>query len=472
MMAENSTIKIACEKYDRMLSPMESFCIQMNSEIPQGTYVQVTVLDSKQNLPEFVVRKALKALSSHHYLMQARVVKAADGSLSYASIENMDDEGDWIQLELLSASSVGDWRSLIAEDLKHPLDMVNGPLWRAKWISCPADGNTFCYVFVIVAIHSIIDGKVGVDLSTNQFLTLVHAILEGKEASLPIKPIFFTYPNDTVFLNVSSETSMKDFPVPWYVRVVGDFGFWIIEKMLKYRRSDTTPLVSTNTNDAFYTFEIDTETSTKLRNLTKHEGVTIHSVLLVLLGNALKDAEKEGLLKQPFSKIIYPIDLRKFNDELHARPLPMGCFTSSGPHSINYHDVSGKHFFNYVRKVKKSVEKHNKVSAAPHMIAFLVHAMNRGKFQDLIAFNNDAITLSNAGDFDNMIQYKIDSNNIVEVVAQYYTLSRGGFFVTTSTVNQKMFFCVSYNPFLITENMLAFFENDIKVALQALIEQL
>jgi acyl transferase domain-containing protein len=77
---------------------------------------------------------------------------------------------------------------LIQEETRQPLDLIEGPLWRASLIRLAADRH-----LLLIYIHHIIADAASMEIFASELSQIYSAIREGKSPSLP--PLPFQYPD-------------------------------------------------------------------------------------------------------------------------------------------------------------------------------------------------------------------------------------------------------------------------------------
>lgn len=215
----------------------------------------------------------------------------------------------------------------------------------------------------------------------------------------------------------------------------------------------------------YFPFEIDSESSKGFTGFCKANSLTVHSVLVTLLGNSLKSMEKEYPgLKGSFGKIINPIDLRKFDTRLGKSPMPLGCYVSAELTNIPDHfDVSEKkRFLAYASQLCKTVSKANKAPSNLSLYSVMAYVIELNKMKELVKAIGDAAGLSNLARIDDMVISEDD--DAVKLVGQYFTVSmlQPFLFISTLSFKGKMFFCVAFDDKWITEDFVVSLSKRLK----------
>ena len=321
----------------------------------------------------------------------------------------------------------------------------HGPLWKAVWVTCSNDTDINSYMLIFICTHAIIDAKSAVDLFANQFLPILNDLHSGKEPNLLAKPIYLSLSMEQTLLNSSeSETSVAEYPVPWYIKAGINCILW---KNRVFGSQDKKPSIRVVEEEmsgeapCHYPFVVDIDTI-KLKNLCKKNSVTVHSILLICLHNALKKAEnKFEELRIPVNKVNYPIDLRRFNNSLRTSPMPLGCFVTNNKQSMRPVDINeNKRYFQYAQVITKSVQSRITPTFPPSFFAKVAYCIRNGKMNEMLKEVGEFISLSNLGNCDSIVKMNTGS---VKLVGQYFSgLIEKGLYISTSTLNGCMFFFV------------------------------
>ena len=195
----------------------------------------------------------------------------------------------------------------------------------------------------------------------------------------------------------------------------------------------------------------------------------MHSVLVVLLGNAFRNAAKEFPSCTFDGNINFIIDLRKFNKELSTSPFPLGSYTSHS--KIKYQETNtndkGK-CFEFCRKVNSEVKKNNKPEtsvALASVFNYLIKSMDLNEFMDYFK----VVTLSNGGNFN----FDFESTSGVTIQEQYFSVSipDKAVFITTLTYNGAMFFCIGLDCKWFSKRFADFIADDLRKSINFLVNE-
>ena len=466
---------ITCTSNGRMLSVSEALNWEINqTESQVGTYFHVNILESIHPVTDYLVRKSLYELTKLHFFLKANAPKDSDGNYFFTEMTDLDENMKWIPLNCINAESTSDWVTIVTNNLKTRIDFEHGPLWKTVWVTCSNDTDINSYMLIFICAHSIIDAKSAVDLFANQFLPILNDLLSGKEPNLLTKPIFLSLSMEQIFLNSSeSETSAAEYPVPWYIKAAINFILW---KSRVFSSQDKRPSFRvveeemSGETPCHYPFVVDVDTI-KLKNLCKKNSVTVHSILLICLHNALKKVENkfEGF-RIPHNRLYYPIDLRRFNDSLCTSPVPLGCFVGNNKQNMRPVDISeNRRYFQYAKAITKSVQSQISPTFPRLMLAAVSYLIRDGKIKEMFEGlgMSEMITLSNLGNCDSIVKINTGS---VKLVGHYFSVSmREGFFISTSTLNGCMFFCIAADSRWCSQEFMKFLSDEITESIKALV---
>jgi amino acid adenylation domain-containing protein len=209
-------------------------------------------------LDEHALEIALSSLVARHESLRTRFV-AEDGAPL-----RVIDPAETFALVRVDAESEGVVTELVSREALRPFDLAKGPLFRATLIRLSPEEH----VLVLVMHHVVSDGwSMGVLMRELSSLYASHH--EGSASTLPELPIGYA-----------------DFAVWERLQSAG------LEKQLSYwkTRLEELPILNLPTDrprpavlssaGALHAFELDAETTSKLRSLARREGSTLHMTLL------------------------------------------------------------------------------------------------------------------------------------------------------------------------------------------------
>ena len=477
-MAEPSNnVTVRCKAEERLLSSVEVMYIKMGNLIPPATYYfHVNVLHSEKKIAEDFVRKSLFEVSKLHMLLQAKCLFTDTEDYLFQRVPQFGQDSKWINIRSIDVTSKDEWLSIVTEDLKTPFAISEGPLWRVLWLTVSSEDAGFNYILVFISSHAIIDFRSCMDLIHTQFLPLLNDLLKGNEfQSIHEDSIMLAYPAEKIYLNGINESnySHMKFEIPWYVKAPLDFGLWLRKKGLflpevkpKCREfDDLNPKISVG----HFPFSIEKTQTRKFAQVCKKNNISVHSVLVVLLGNAFRNAAKEFPSCTFDGNINFIIDLRKFNKELSTSPFPLGSYTSHS--KIKYQETNtndkGK-CFEFCRKVNSEVKKNNKPEtsvALASVFNYLIKSMDLNEFMDYFK----VVTLSNGGNFN----FDFESTSGVTIQEQYFSVSipDKAVFITTLTYNGAMFFCIGLDCKWFSKRFADFIADDLRKSINFLVNE-
>lgn len=135
------------------------------------------------------LRKALFIWIKIHKLLQATTYRFCDQKTKKPRIDlpkyfvtmekNIEDYNNFEFIE--NSANTKDYISLTESELKTPLDFINGPLWRMKFLKINEnmESDKTKYALVLTISHSISDGRNSFSIIT-QFLNILDKVLRGK----------------------------------------------------------------------------------------------------------------------------------------------------------------------------------------------------------------------------------------------------------------------------------------------------
>lgn len=477
MSEASNNVTVQCKAEERLLSSVEVMYIKLgNLNPPTSLYFHVNVLHSEKKIAEDLVRKSLFEVSKLHMLLQAKCVLTDTEDYLFQRVPQFSQDSKWINIQSIDVTSKDEWLSTVTEDLKTPFEISEGPLWRVLWLTVRSEDAGFNYILVFVSSHAIIDFRSCMDLIHTQFLPLLNDLIKGNEfQSIHEDSIMLAYPAERVYLNGIKESNYSHikFEIPWYVKAPLDFGLWLQKKGFflpevkpKCREfDDLNPKLSLN----HFPFSIEKTQARKFGQVCKKNNVSVHSVLVVLLGNAFSNATKEFPSCTFDGNISFIIDLRKFNKELSTSPYPLGSYTSRS--NIKYQETNTSDkvkFFEFCRKVNSEVKKNNRPETSVTLASvfnYLMKSMDFNKFMDFFK----VVTLSNGGNFN----FDFESTSGVTLQEQYFSVSLPDktAFITTLTYNGTMFFCIGLDCKWFSKRFAQFIADDLRKSINYLVNE-
>ena len=297
----------------------------------------IGIIQSTTRLQERHVATALKLLAHNQEALQMRILP-----LDY----ELDNPTDFkfqpiidpyrIDFEVIRMKSTDGWPNVISNaHILNRIDTTNGPLWR--FILGEIDTketinsslHAYEYVLLLKMHHSISDGVSASDLMCRQFLPILSALANGREAEnmFPILPQVKS--QEEIFLSKEKQQS----PIPWYLNVIANMLRW---KNWLFKQPETPLFKFSDENisseespqgQVCVPKVFRQEISESVINAAKINCVTVHTVLLVAGAMAFSRTAKAAGIKLPESfQQMWLINLRKYLDL--RTPQPLGCLAS------------------------------------------------------------------------------------------------------------------------------------------------
>ena len=74
----------------------------------------------------------------------------------FQEIEDLDmTSGQWIELECLTNTKIGDWNITLRENLKKKFDFAKGPVWRVILIESPSNAGKCVYTLMFIGEYTL-----------------------------------------------------------------------------------------------------------------------------------------------------------------------------------------------------------------------------------------------------------------------------------------------------------------------------
>ena len=475
-------VNVISHATERCLSIGETFHEASHKYSPPiGVEFNVDFLSTTLKVTEECVRSTLLVLCEYNQLLRSKISQNEDGDFFFVPMDLRQD-GQFLPLDFVTVDDVTKWHMVTHETIEKGFP-DSGPLWKVIWLNPKLEDENISFTLITIFHHAIMDAKGAFDFVGNQFLPkLCDAVLskEGHKPTeeyfndLPHKPINFVKSCEEIFYNMHQPLSKQS--VKWYVNIAMKGALWFFKKFGENTKERKPRLSATSKyiDEAIighYSFSLTATVSKGVLSVCKRWNVSVHSFLLVVIGNCLEKTRKEfPECKGKFTNFIYPIDLRKFHPQLSSPPMPFGTFFDSGMQNIKPVPASNtKQFFDCVKKVHKTVLNQNKVKeSSTLMTAFLpILSDNDIDFLDILSFLgvDNVISLSNIG----KCSILLESTLPIKVVEHYFGIDNffGGMMLCTATVNEKMCFCIGYNkhwlPVEFIETFKTFLLEELKI---------
>ena len=490
--SDNNNNDIASFDKSRRLGHQENLMLSLNQLVgPIAQYMSISVIESKKQIQLTQVKQAFAESITSNYLLGACAkgdVDSTEAKTFFSPIDQERLDESWIPVEEfeLSQSDDGKWTNALPRILsENKIDFANGPLWFVKWIkqsNDDAQNYTFSYVLVFVSSHIIMDGKAGHNLISNQIVPFLASSCGdttkescNKNSSAQSKRIFFGKPLEQVIYDFNgNQLALANRTIPFLIRTATNA--FVLKQNISKKFSNSTQ--EQPVDNYFREFTIDEATTGALVKLSKSKDISVHSMLMVLVHNALEKARRKFNLALNTGVLLYPIDARKFQHELSdPRTMPLGDYHKMGQHKMrsntNLEDEAS--FFKMTTEVKSGIQEHNQPQQEKTIFDCCFHLIQKQNMtletfnalpapcvlsnlgrndvisQETTAINTnadcqleDVISLDESKETPNN-NNAINGQSVVAMKSHYFTLQTcSGIFVSVNTCNNKMHWILSY----------------------------
>ena len=486
--SNNSSSDITSFDKSRRMGHQENLMLSLNQlGGPIAQYISISVIESKTQIQLAQVKQAFDESSTLNYLLRACAkgdVDSVEAKTFFSPIDEDRFGTDWVPVEEfeLSQEDDGKWSNALPGILSdNKIDYVNGPLWFVKWIkqSNNTPDNNFSYVLIFVSSHIIIDGKAGHNLISNQIVPYLASACDGtvnksNSSGKPSKCIHFANSLEQVIYDFDgTQLELANRTIPFLLRAATN-AFVLKQNISKKFNSSTQEQPVSN---HFRTFTTDESITRALIKLSKSKNISVHSILMVLVHNALEQARRKFNLALNTGVLLYPIDARKFQHDLtDPHTMPLGDYHKMGQHKMrsntNLEDEAS--FFRMAKEVKTGIQEHNQPQQEKTIFDCCFHLIQKQNMT-LETFNalpapcvfsnlgrNEVVPLETNSSKDGQLQdiisldesedvpSKSTNNNwpndqSVAIRSHYFTLQTcSGIFVSVNTCRNKMHWVLSY----------------------------
>lgn len=435
-----------------------------------SSFINVTIFNSNQPVPQDIVKESLSVLISRHDLLKSKVKADVNQDLFFETINELPKALFPLRFEKIN--EINDWVPYINEELENGF---NEFVWKAVWLEIASKNEKHKYVLVFTCSHAVIDGRGGFDIIANQFTAICNALLNHSQIDLLPSPIPCVKSMEDIFMNMTLPVSQQ--PVNWFIKSVVDFGLWMSSKLFSKPtvRTHDVCLEDNNRHD-FYPFTVDEELTKSFISCCKENNVTVHSALLVLTSCILETTRASyPEFKKKIGELSYPIDLRKFVNELHSSPMPCGTYVFFGNQTLKPFDVGNRNFFfDVAKKVNENVKKQNKSTIAPWIWSLLNAFVKNSTltYEEKLGclLTGTSIPFSNIGNCD--VVLATDNQSPLCVEGHYFTVAiPGGFYIGTLTVRRRMCFCIAYSGKWISKEFVTDFSTNFVKAVEKICDK-
>jgi hypothetical protein len=497
-----SSTSVECQTKSRELGHQETLFLTLNQfQSPIGVYANVNIIEAKHEIALEQVKAAFEEASRMNYLMRACVSTDGTGISLFTPINEERLMSDWTFVDEMELSREEDWVEILPQLLERKIDFQHGPLWYVKWIKVTPDvpdidreggslddEDKFRYILVFVSSHVMIDGKCGFHLIRNQIIPILNGkrfkepktiyhimpLIDAGEAevSKDNEPIYFAKSMEQVVYNFDqNQRLLSQRSVPFFLRAVTN------GMMLKHRLGSGctkifggsgggSPSIEDTSDkppqNEFKAVSINRSTTSKLIKVCKSRNVSVHSLLMVLVHNALDQTRRKFQVPLASNVLLYPIDARKFNPALSSPSrMPLGDYHKMGQQEMKFASVDDEDLiWRVAAEAKRGVQEHNQPMQEKTLFDCLFHLLQKRNLS-LDTFNAlpPPCVFSNLGNSDaikdqNYKKMKDGSRgkenaDDVALKSHFFTLQTGsGVFISANTYLGQMHLVASYGRML------------------------
>ena len=433
-----STVEFTGER--RLLGHQEMYQYSLSQlPSPVGAYVSINMIESKKEVTLDDVKYAFEKVSETNFLLRARI-EQTDESAYFAPMNDLHGNG-WMGIDETSIETEKDWTQVLPKILERKIDLSSGPLWHVKWIKVGGNANDglFSYILVAVFLHSISDGRSGFNLIRNQILPYLN------NKTPDVKPIYF---------GKCVESAVYDFDddmLPIKRRAVSVVYRLFTDAMVAKQKIGS--LFSSKVDNAvdyvnqFDAVTLSKETSTAFIRLCKKRQVTVHSLMMVVVHNALHFAKQKYKLELSLEFLPYAIDVRKFIDELNdPSKMPLGDYHKLGQHLMKFVNIENEtELFKRAEEINAGVKMQNIPTQEHTLFDCMFHLIQKENLTLETMSALPSVTIfSNLGNCDVMCGDDNSGDDDVILKEHFFTMQTwSGVFVTVCSYKGQMRFVVS-----------------------------
>ena len=422
----------------RRLGHMEHAMLVSNL-MGAGIYLGIDVLESKTEISFQHVSDVFAEVSKLNYLMQA-CVRLEDRSYFFQPMDPDLLSTDWMLIDEFSLKKEEHWEEFIPELIETKFDYEKGPLWKVAWLKIPAkEKEVFSYVLITVISHVICDAKFDANLIFNQVLPLLNRDI------LKYEPLHFAKAQEEILNGLSEEELiLANRPtIPFHYRLIGNIVSWLLYlSRAIFGESSPTPL-----QKHYRSLVIDEKSTKAFIGACKAKGKTVHSILMILMYNAVDEVNKKFNTKIGNGQMMFPVDLRKFNEHLNEPgKMPMGNYVHNGAaknmQSIPINDE--KNLFKKADEIMASIKQYNSPNPVIDQFEMGYVIIEKGELRPSLFDKFPPMTsLSNLGNCDALNKYQ-NTDATVVIKNHFFAIKAGsGVFFTANTFSSKLHVFVS-----------------------------
>ena len=472
----------------------DTFYHHILTKVGMSYYMHVGVFQSSEKLSEPDIKDALITLVKSQEMLQMKFEAIPDENFSFKYVPKEDINN--IDLQVKPISSLDEWKKF-CENSTDVLDLEKGQLWKVYYLPV-AETNVDTqlpieFVIVFVAHHAICDAISVFDLLYRQFMPILSAVTNKKDATQVVPLIPMLEPNEVIFQGTKKDPQH----LPWYIKLGLDLLRWKnrtfggIASFPKFKYAeDKLPTIEELASNvpqgklgaSVYTLIFDNDLTSSVIKSAKSHGVTVHSVLLAVNSLALcATAEEAGIALPKKINQGWPTDLRRYADIVS--PQPLSCLNGGGnTFTKRQTQMTEKDFWETCRVIYKDLKKQTTKAKATGFLAIFKYINDEFSKQPPTDFmgelNFEALSnISNIGNCDvGPVPVMSEGPVKLDMKENYFMLPGAtpkeelAMFVcfhTLSTFKGKIMWNAGYNPSVMSTKFLDNYMEKFKQLLKA-----
>ena len=263
------------DRLSRPLGLLEQVLLERERVNHWGTVSSVLLLDSKEELNQDLLRKALSLLPKRFPLLRMRINERG----SEACFEEMDSP-DTVDFKVLDEITADKWEEGFEEEMNGALfNTETGPLWRVRLLRETLVDGKLRNALVFTFLHVICDALSIFELQKTllEFLTSLHNGEEVEVNSLPLRPPVEELTSDLVKTSILERLLFSSFFILQRVKT-----FFVKPKPNQYLSvcppvANSHPLVSKST--CLLSRNLSEEDTRLLIKSCKENKCTVHGAI-------------------------------------------------------------------------------------------------------------------------------------------------------------------------------------------------
>ena len=207
--SDSTVYRMQNDRLSRPLGLLEQVLLERERVNHWGTVSSVLLLDSKEQLNQDYLRKALSLLPKRFPLLRIRIHEKG----SEACFEEMDSP-DTVDFEVLDRITADNWEEGFEEEINGALfNTETGPLWRVRLLRETVVDGKLRNALVFRFLHVICDALSIFELQKTllEFLTSLHSGEEVEVNSLPLRPPVEALTSDLVKTSILERLLFSSF---------------------------------------------------------------------------------------------------------------------------------------------------------------------------------------------------------------------------------------------------------------------